>query len=75
MEAQQNGFSIIEKRFETFDKEQNLITYINHLLQNLQEHRSKNFVGSMLMHHTLQSTKYLSKWIEEKNRRDELHSS
>lgn len=75
MEAQQNGFSIIEKRFETFDKEQNLITYINHLLQNLQVHRSKNFVGSMLMHHTLQSTKYLSKWIEEKNRRDELHSS
>jgi len=74
-EAQQNGFSIIEKRFKTFEKEQNLITHINHLLQNLQEHRSKNFLGSMLMHHTLQSTKYLSKWIEEKNRRDELHSS
>ncbi len=74
-EAQQNGFSIIEKRFETFHKEQDFITHINHLLQNLQEHRSKHFVGSMLMHHTLQSTKYLSKWIEEKNRRDELHSS
>lgn len=68
IEAQQNGFSIIEKRFETFEKEQNFIIHINHLLQNLQEHRSKNFVGSMLMHHTLQSTKYLSKWIEEKNK-------
>jgi glycosyltransferase involved in cell wall biosynthesis len=68
MEAQQNGFSIIEKRFETLDKEQNFIQRINNLLQNLQEHRSKNFVGSMLMHHSLQSTKYLSKWIEEKNK-------
>lgn len=68
MEAQQNGFSIIEKRFETLDKEQNFIQCINNLLQNLQEHRSKNFVGSMLMHHSLQSTKYLSKWIEEKNK-------
>jgi glycosyltransferase involved in cell wall biosynthesis len=68
MEAQQNGFSIIEKRFETLDKEQNFIQRINNLLQNLQEHRSKNFVGSMLMHHSLQSAKYLSKWIEEKNK-------
>ena len=68
MDAQQNGFSIIEKRFETLDKEQNFIQRINNLLQNLQEHRSKNFVGSMLMHHSLQSTKYLSKWIEEKNK-------
>jgi glycosyltransferase involved in cell wall biosynthesis len=74
-EAQQNGFSIIEKRFETLEKEQDFIAHINHLLQNIQEHRSKNFVGSMLLHHSLQSTKYLSKWIEEKNRRDELHSS
>ena len=68
LSAQQNGFNILEKRFETFNKEQDFIAHINSLIENLEAHRSKNFVGAMLMHHTLQSTKYLSKWIEEKNK-------
>jgi hypothetical protein len=34
---------------------------------NLAEHRLQNFVGSMLHHHSLASTKYMSKWIEAKN--------
>jgi len=25
-----------------------------------------------LLHHSLQSSKYMSKWIEEKNRKDKL---
>jgi len=28
----------------------------------------KNFLGTILQHHTLKSTKYMSKWIEEKNK-------
>jgi hypothetical protein len=28
-----------------------------------------NFTGGMLMHHRLASTRYLAKWIEEKNRK------
>lgn len=35
---------------------------------HLEEKRRHNFTGQMLMHHTLQSTKYLSKWIEEKKK-------
>jgi hypothetical protein len=27
-----------------------------------------NFMGAMLQHHTLKSTKYMSRWIEEKNK-------
>jgi O-antigen biosynthesis protein len=30
-------------------------------------HRQQNFVGVMLQHHLMQSTRYLSKWIEVKN--------
>jgi hypothetical protein len=30
--------------------------------------RLDNITGAILQHHTLQSTKYLSKWIEEKNK-------
>jgi glycosyltransferase involved in cell wall biosynthesis len=35
---------------------------------NLTEHRLKNFTGAMLKHHTMQSTKYMSQWIAEKNK-------
>ena len=34
----------------------------------LKEHRLQNFTGAMLMHHTLSSTRYMSKWIEEKKK-------
>ncbi|WP_042244012.1 glycosyltransferase [Jejuia pallidilutea] len=44
-----------------------LVEAIQNTLNHLNEKRQNNFVGQMLMHHSLQSTKYLSKWIEEKN--------
>jgi hypothetical protein len=68
LEAQQNGFEIITQRyrrtlFETEFKEQ-----IQTLQENLPQHRLNNFMGALLQHHTLRSTKYMSKWIEEKNK-------
>ena len=33
----------------------------------LETHRANNLFGSLLMHHTAASTKYMSKWIEAKN--------
>jgi hypothetical protein len=41
---------------------------INFIEDHRHEHRSHNFIGALLMHHTLKSTKYLAKWIEEKNK-------
>ncbi|WP_297795885.1 glycosyltransferase family 4 protein [uncultured Eudoraea sp.] len=38
------------------------------LEKNLDRHRASNIIGTILSHHTLQSTKYLSKWIEAKNK-------
>jgi hypothetical protein len=40
---------------------------LHNLRQNLSDHRRKNITGAMLMHHTLASTKYLSRWINAKN--------
>lgn len=37
---------------------------------NLVAHRNENFTGEMLQYHALKSTKYFSKWIEEKNKKD-----
>ncbi len=68
-QSQQNGFTIIKQRYlkELFEEE--FKTRLNLLLLNLEQHRRNNFLGQMLLHHTLQSTKYMSRWIEEKNRK------
>lgn len=66
-QAQKNGSSIIEKRFQKKLFSEAFKKHIRDLTANLQNHREQNFFGQILQHHTLQSTKYLSKWIEAKN--------
>lgn len=66
-QAQKNGFSIIEKRFQKKLFSEAFNKHIRDLTANLQNHREQNFFGQILQHHTLQSTKYLSKWIEAKS--------
>ncbi len=67
-QAQQNGFTLINERYSDRIEELNLIRRISEIQQNLVQHRENNFIGAMLLHHTMQSTKFLSKWIEEKNK-------
>lgn len=65
---QQNGFKVLNLRFQASKFESDFKNRITELSKNLEQHRQQNFTGKLLMHHTLQSTKYMSKWIEEKNR-------
>ena len=67
--SQKNGFNIIENRFKKELFEPHFIHKIQEISENLESHRNQNFLGQILQHHTLQSTKYLSKWIEEKNKK------
>lgn len=69
LKAQQNGVQIINQRYHKtkFENEFNLT--INHILENLNKHRQQNFMGQILHYHTNQSTKYMSLWIEEKNKK------
>ena len=64
---QQDGYHILEAGFNGDHYKGLLTKSLKNLGDNLEEHRSKNFVGSMLQHHSMQSTKYLSKWITLKN--------
>lgn len=66
--AQQNGYKIIDSRFKKASFLPSFSEKITDLLENIDDHRQRNFLGQILQHHTLQSTKYLGKWIEEKNR-------
>ena len=67
--AQQNGIEIVNQRYSKSLFENDFMDFVFTLQQNIKNHRLHNFYGSLLMHHTLSSTKYMSKWIEEKNRK------
>jgi glycosyltransferase involved in cell wall biosynthesis len=66
--AQENGFAILENRFQKSLFTADFKNKIAHCLQNLAAYRKLNFIGQILQHHSLQSTKYMSKWIEAKNK-------
>mgnify|MGYP005632658015 CR=1 FL=1 len=42
---------------------------------NLTKHRHQHFIGQVLQHHTLNSTKYMSQWIEAKTRLQQAQRS
>lgn len=66
--AQKNGIEIINRCFSKEKYEKRLLSRIKGISKNKEKHQLKNFIGAMLQHHTIQSTKYMSKWIEEKNK-------
>jgi O-antigen biosynthesis protein len=67
-EAQQNGSIILKGIFDAGLHSQVFIERLKAIQKNLTKHRSSNFMGQMLKHHTMRSTEYMSKWIEAKNR-------
>lgn len=67
-EFQTNGVNLINKRYSKYKYEKKILKKINNISNSLELHRNNNFIGSMLLYHLLKSTKYMSKWIEEKNK-------
>ncbi|MFF5379927.1 glycosyltransferase [Pedobacter suwonensis] len=66
--AQQQGIQIINQRYASIAFTDAFLLKITELLLSLTKHRQNNIIGQILNHHTLQSTKYMSLWIEEKNK-------
>ena len=69
--AQNNGIAIINQRYSKKLFENDFTAKVQFLQANLAQHRLDNFFGSLLQHHTLTSTKYMSRWIEAKNSKKE----
>lgn len=67
--AQQHGIVIINEFYAKGRFEADFLERLASIEENLNAHRQQNFLGEILRHHTLQSTKYMSLWIEEKNRK------
>ena len=66
--AQQNGIEIIATCYNKTQFGNLFIEKIKATQNDLENHRMANFIGEMLQHQTMKSTKYMSKWIEEKNK-------
>ena len=66
-EAQQNGATLLKAHYDINRLGVRLIKKIISIEKTLEQHRSNNFTGSMLKHHSMMSTKYMSQWIAAKN--------
>lgn len=69
--AQEKGEKLLKQVSNKEKNEKVFVQKIEDTIQHLQEHRSSNFIGAMLQQHTMASTKYMSKWIEAKNKKIE----
>ncbi|MGB0897969.1 MAG: glycosyltransferase [Psychrobium sp.] len=63
-----NGDAIIRALYNKTELAKELMNRVNELIDNLNGHRLDNFTGCMLKHHHHKSTKYMSQWIEAKNK-------
>lgn len=66
-QAQKNGKTILKERFDIKIFKNDFFEKISFWMENKEALRSLDFYGRMLRHHHLQSTKYMSRWIETKN--------
>jgi glycosyltransferase involved in cell wall biosynthesis len=67
-QAVNNGYEIIQQKFQFSIYKTKFLNILNELQTNLESHRKANFIGQMLQFHTLRSTEFMSRWIEEKNK-------
>ncbi|MFT7229395.1 MAG: glycosyltransferase involved in cell wall biosynthesis, partial [Methylophilaceae bacterium] len=66
--ARSHTLTHLRQQFDAVVLSRKLAEKITKVQENLTQHRINNFTGGMLKHHTMTSTKYLSKWIMEKNK-------
>ncbi|KAF7764371.1 hypothetical protein PCIT_b0354 [Pseudoalteromonas citrea] len=67
-QAQQAGNTLLSSFYDQNKLQKTLLEKIHFIMSDLQAHRSSNFTGQMLKHHTMRSTKYMAQWIEAKNK-------
>ena len=64
----QMGVKVIKARYNGKAIAKGFMTHLDDLITRLATHRQAHFIGQILQHQSLQASKYLSKWIEEKNK-------
>lgn len=68
LNAQHAGLKILCTKFDKNQFEENFNMKLKELESNLEESRKRNFMGQILKHNSINALKYMSLWIEEKNK-------
>ena len=66
--AQQDGIELLQTFYNKEVLQSEFGEKLLALRKAFEAHREQNFIGKLLQHQTLASTKYMAKWIAEKNR-------
>ncbi len=70
-DSRDRGIEIIKEVFDKNELHAKFRNKISTTRRNLKKHRNTNFMGALIQHQSLSATKYMGKWIEEKNSLDE----
>ncbi|HBU77311.1 MAG TPA: glycosyltransferase [Muricauda sp.] len=66
--AQEQGLELLQTIYNRAFLQDRLEERVNQIRRALETHREQNFIGKLLQHQTMMSTKYMAKWIEAKNK-------
>jgi hypothetical protein len=66
--AQERGFELIRKLYTSDPHSKDLMNHLLAIKIDIHSIRKNNLIGAILNHDLHRSTKYFSKWIEEKNK-------
>ncbi len=66
--AQNNGISLLHRNYNKSNLEKPFLQALSKLSEEITAHRNNNFMGQILNSQVHNSLKYMSLWIEEKNK-------
>jgi len=66
-EAHKLGVGWLAEKFNKTIHERKFLNQLEEAFAHKDNNRLQNFTGAMLNFHTMQSTQYMSRWIEAKN--------
>ena len=67
-EMQQYGLDILKGIYSREKCAKAFLETLLSLSDSLENHRKQNFIGALLQHQTMAATRYMGKWIAEKNK-------
>jgi O-antigen biosynthesis protein len=67
--AQNNGYELIKNLYDEKQFKHLFLDKLQTIKNNLTLHRNSNFIGEILNFHLNRSTEFMSRWIEEKNKK------
>lgn len=68
LEKQLKATKVLKEKFSKYGYNLSFKNRIDLLEKDLLNHRANNFIGRLLLQNQFASTKFMSKWIEEKNK-------